>query len=197
MPTIDDIPLQHRVKVRQLFTADNYCFATYKTGRTPTFYFAAGGLDCLNTARLCGRLRTMHARRPLVDVTQSPKQHLFFDSKADRDAALDALKHAESQARIEEIVAGCRTRPGDGDYHGEFTRLAHGGRLCSRRHPSGGRIRLSPRLLSNDAALAIVHRILQEKSKVTVDSATVLHVRHHSGPKQRAQDMTTYMAGLA
>ncbi len=204
MSTLDDVPLATRFKMMQLFRSENYCFATYDGARAPTFYFAFGGLNCLNTARLCGRLRTMHNNGPLIDVTQSEKRHMFFDeadtlSRAGRIIAgprydtYVALGQAQSQAAVEAIFDARRTVPEAGDYHFEYNTTPAKGLQMSRRHLSGGQIVLDPGVTTDTMAIGIVNRMLARPCKVELDRVAVFT----SVPTQPAQTAATVAQYLA
>ncbi len=204
MSTLDDVPLATRFKMMQLFRSENYCFATYEDGRAPTFYFAFGGLSCLNSARLCGRIRTMHNSGPLIDITQSEKRHMFYDQDDTRNAAgrrvagprvdtYAALGQAQSQAAVEAVFAANRSVPEAGDYHLEYNTTPAHGRQCSRRHPSGGQIVLDPGVTTDTIAIGIVNRMLARLCTVELDR----HAVFISVPTQPAQTPATVAQYLA
>ncbi len=204
MSTLDDVPYATRFKMLQLFRSENYCFATYRQGRAPTFYFAFGGLTRLNSARLCGRVRTMHGNGPLIDITQTQKRHMFFDQDDNRNAAgrriagpridvSNALGQAPSQAAVAAIFAANRSVPAGDDYHFEYTVTPAHGRQCSRRHPSGGQVVLDPRVINDTMAIGIVNRMLARPCQVKLDN----HVQFNSVPTQPAQTAATVAQYLA
>jgi hypothetical protein len=204
MSTLDDVPHATRFKMMQLFRSESYCFATYKQGRAPTFYFAFGGLTCLNSASLCGRMRTMHGHGALIDITQTEKRHMFFDQDDTRDAAghriagprVDVsrdLGQAQSQAAVAAIFDANRSVPAEDDYHFEYTVTPAHGRQCSRRHPSGGQVVLDPIVTSDTMAIGIVNRMLARPCQVKLDN----HLQFTSVPTQPAQTAATVAQYLA
>ncbi len=170
-----DLPVARRVQISQLFNARNFCFATATHNRSPTFYFAEGGLINLNTALRCGRLRTSHRSGPLIDMTNSPKGHIFFDNLADRDQVRRDIRNTPAIARrqaLNIVENQYRTQPRNGDYHYEYTKTIGQINRISRRHASGGRIVLAPRPSDNQIRLLIA-RLLADGCQITLDRAIV------------------------
>ena len=185
MPDVTDLPVALRNPIATLFQSNNYCFATTTGDRRPTFYFAQGGLGALNTAGKCGRLRTEHKKGQLIDITNAPKQHFFFESGPARDAAHVLVQKIADIAALNVFIAGHRQVPRDNDYHLEFTMAPTVDRPYRRLHKSAGRIVTRPRVPSNAKCLAIVNYVLSRQGKVRVDGGTVRQVPTfvpHAGP---------------
>ncbi len=170
-----ELPVTRRVQINQLFNARNFCFATATNNRSPTFYFAEGGLINLNTALRCGRLRTSHGHGPLIDINNSPKGHIFFDALADREHVRRDIRNTPAIARRQALNIAenqYRTQPRNGDYHYEYTKTVGQINRITRRHASGGRIVLAPRPTDNQVRLLIA-RLLADGCQITVDGAIV------------------------
>jgi hypothetical protein len=158
MATIDDLGPTIANGIRALFTQANFCFATVTPNRSPTFYFAVGGVNNLTTAQYCGRIRTNHSSGPLIDISTHSKGHVFLPAKADHTAVRKAIKAMgqptapESGKRLtmDFIEQQYPTTPQAGYYHYEYTKGlttvdAELLGTLSRTHPSGGTVALQPR----------------------------------------------------
>lgn len=180
MAQFSDLSVAIRVQITNLFTATNFCFYTASNTRSPTFYFAQGGLAQLNAANLCGRIRTMHNRGALIDITNSSKGHLFFEQLADREAVRRAmsdasnvnLPHRSRRYMMNLVEQIHRTEPRNWDYHYEYTKVAGQPDRITRRHASGGRIHLRPRP-SQDQVRRLIDRVLADECAVKINNGTV------------------------
>lgn len=151
-----------RAQMAEVFKGANYCFATKETGRSPSFYFARGGLTALNTASLCGRIRTDHPSGPLIDITTYPKSHIFTDRRRTQSGIHEEIRHLRTADDIAQLGARHRTVPREGDYHNEVTMTPppKSRREFSRNHASGGVICMQPRITSDDQAIKLLNRVL-------------------------------------
>ena len=195
MADVTDLPVALRTQIMMLFQSQNYCFATTTANRTPTFYFAQGGLNAVNNATACGRLRTQHNNGPLVDITNARKQHLFFDTLAARNAAYALMPGIANNApALAAFIANYRQVPRDNDFHLEFTMVPAGGHPYSRRHPSGGRIATRPRVPSNAKCLAIVNYALSRQAQIRVNGGVVHNMPPPPAPNVAAFDVAGFLA---
>ena len=158
MATIDDLGSPVAEGAKDLFKAENFCFFTVTPGRSPTFYFAVGGLNNLNTAQYCGRIRTNHPSGPLIDISTHSKGHVFLSVKDDHRAVRKAMKamgqpsvpKSGRRLTMDLIEQKYSTVPIIGHYHYEYTKglttIDHDliGTV-NRTHPSGGTVALLPR----------------------------------------------------
>ena len=142
----DNVHGNLKSQILGLFRARNFCYATYSPGRTPTFYFAQGGV--LQTGAPCGRLRTAHPSGPLIDFTTTHKTHRFFPNVPARDIGYGLLNsgHAPPAGFL-----AMNAIPTIGHCHVEFTNVAG---VVRRRHRSGGLVRLGP--APTDAQVKII-----------------------------------------
>lgn len=184
-----------------LFRAQNFCYATYKvapgpTPRTPTFYFAQGGLANLQTGAPCGRLRTNHGSGPLIDYTTTNKVHRFYATEPAARAAKALLNsgHPPPPAFLAHNAV-----PTVGHCHVEFTNV--GGNV-SRRHQSGGQVRLGV-AITDDQIKKIIERMFISGCAIKVDGVVAggfnrVHQRCFMGPLPPvvSQDVGPYLAGL-
>jgi len=180
MKTLADLNAGLRMQITNLFIQENFCFATVTKNRSPTFYFAKGGLPNLKSAKLCGRLRTHHNKGPLIDITNSPKVHFFFNERKNQREAGEIMRSIEvisgetpNQARalIELLKNKYRATPEKGDFHFEYTNPASAQEFISRRHISGGTIELMPRPTQKQVDL-IIGRLLIDQCQIKVDGRT-------------------------
>jgi hypothetical protein len=170
-----------QVQITRLFTPNNFCFLTSSGGRTPTFYFARGGLANLTTAMSCGRLRTMHPHGPLMDITNSRKGHFFFQNLADRQTVrhvmgrLSPVQRTNGDGRfILELVGNVyRTTPQNGDYHYEVTFPGGSPNHITRRHASGGTVQLNPRP-NQQQVVRLIDRLLTDNCAIKINN-NILH----------------------
>ena len=205
MAQLTDYAPALRFQIAQLFQSANYCFATttiHKPAlqrRSPTFYFAMGGLPQLNNANLCGRLRTEHGHGALIDITTTSKTHTFYNTVIGRDAFHGLLPGTPNAAALAHLVAAQRTVPQANDFHHEFTNAPAHGQPYSRRHRSGGRIALAPQLQSSAQAISIVERILAEGGQIRLNNVVQapIHAPGPAGPVAASQpNLALYIAGL-
>lgn len=154
MATIDELGSPVAEGARALFKEDNFCFSTWTPHRSPTFYFAVGGVNRLNTAQYCGRLRTEHSEGPLIDISTHPKGHVFFGRKSVQRELARNIRHTGSRrrrrTRMDTAERSAWTFPVHGFYHYEYTKgfaTIHNSlrETVLRTHPSGGRVALNPR----------------------------------------------------
>ncbi len=176
MPTYQQLSQALQVQITSIFTPSNFCFLTSETGRSPTFYFAKGGVANLTTALRCGRLRTMHPNGPLIDITTSRKGHLFFNNRADRETvrlAMKALSHHQrknghGRGIMNGFEATYRTTPQNADFHYEYTVPAGQPNRISRLHASGGRVRINVR--PNQAQIVrLLDRLLGDNCEIKIN----------------------------
>ncbi len=178
MAKFTDLPANARHLIRELVTPDNFCYATSKAGRSPTWYFARGGLPALQTATLCGRIRTQHNHGPLIDLTKSAKGHYFSKSKTRRNKIRDFfVQNNLNAAQIRQINAQYRMVPRPGDYHFEYTKTPARGYNYSRMHPSGGQIVLAPRITTARQVEGLITRVLSGPFELRIDNVTVYQER--------------------
>lgn len=192
-----DLSVRERILVRNLFTAANYCFATVTANRSPTFYFAMGGLNCLNTAPLCGRLRTLHNNGPLIDITTETKGHIFFQKRVDQRAFTQRIRNAKPITRKHEIniaLARHRATPVDGYFHYEYIADSQRPYRVARRHPSGGQVALNPRP-SNLQVTRLIDRLLADNAAVRINHAGV-HALGVAVPRPVITTVGAYLASL-
>jgi hypothetical protein len=176
MPRYENLPVALQVQMTNIFTPRNYCFMTSEGTRSPTFYFAQGGLAHLNTANLCGRVRTLHPKGPLIDITRSSKRHFFFANLVDRDTVRKIVKRMSKDQRtngdarffLEMVGRVYGTAPQDGNYHYEYTVPAGHPKRVTRTHPSGGRVRVAPRL-TQQHVVRLLDRVLGDNAAVEID----------------------------
>lgn len=189
------IPVPFRAMFLSLFTAQNYCFATNVAGRSPTFYFAQGGLQALNTSRLCGRIRTQHPSGALIDVTDGAKGHFFSRKESRRDRIFDKLGAGQDDQGLLAMTQRYRTAPRQGDYHVEFTRRPGTNPPYHRRHRSGGTIVLAPRITSDNMATALIERVMSGPCMIELNRA---HVGGTQGGVAigNGLNVAAYLAGL-
>ncbi|WP_444995364.1 hypothetical protein [Aliikangiella sp. IMCC44359] len=119
-----------------LFKAENFCYATYSAGRTPTLYFAQN--RDLQNGSPCGRLRTTHPNGPLIDYTTTNKTHRFFPNVGARNVGYNLLANGVAPPAA---FLAMNAVPIVGHCHVEFTNV---GGMVRRRHRSGGLVRLGP-----------------------------------------------------
>lgn len=183
--------------IKNLFRAANYCFATKEPGRSPTFYFAHGGLKNLNNATLSGRLRTMHPNGPMIDVATVRKQHMFFDARdtqTDAHAALKTPREITTPADLDYFVGQTHVTPAANRHHLEFSTRPSRQRPFSRPHRSGGVIVMQPPVPSGGVAMKIVRRILAGRCVVRRDGQDVF--RGTGTAATGGQDVAAYLQGL-
>lgn len=174
------LPVSIRIQIADLFCQNNFCFVTSSPNRSPTFYFAKGGLSKLNTATLCGRLRTNHPSGPLIDISTNPKGHLFFVNKADRNDVHRKVRGAPKITRKHEIniaAAKYRTEPKEGDFHFEYSKNPNDPLSVSRRHPSGGKV-LLPQKPTNVQLTSLIDRLLEDNCQIKIDGVTKVPKRN-------------------
>ena len=199
MRKVDDLPDDIKGPIKALFKSENYCFATTaaKRKRTPTFYFAQGGLDALNSGKPCGRLRTQHPSGTRIDITNNEKRHLFFEDYHARDAAHDEMPGlANTRAALDAFVDRNRKEPRDGDFHLEFTMVATVDHQYSRRHRSQGTIVKMPRVPNDDICLAIVNYTLNRKGEIRFDADCKYEIHEYHTDQRSVADFLKYLSEL-
>ena len=161
-----------------LFMPGNFCFLTSEPPRSPTFYFAQGGMAQLSTANLCGRVRTDHPHGPLIDITTSTKRHLFFPQQADRNQVRDIVRlllaHGQPNNAnffLDLAWAAHGGNPQDGHYHYEYTVPATPA-TRPRTHPSGGTVRLLPQL-TQQQIIQLIDQVVMTGGQVAVNGVQV------------------------
>lgn len=202
MATYQTLPGNLQVQITTIFTPANFCFLTSDSARTPTFYFARGGVAQLSTATLCGRLRTMHNHGPLIDITTTRKRHFFFERLHDRDTVRGIMQRMTNQqltngdARFFMDLIGriYGTVPKNWNFHYEYTVPAAQPDRVSRRHPSGGRVHLSPRPTQNQI-VRLIDRLLADNCAITVDR-TVVQALGVQAPRPAVFGVAAYLNSL-
>jgi len=125
----------------QVYTSENFYFATQAAGRPPTLYF--------RTNHGSGRLRQQHDDGPLVQEIRKHTSHAFFAREKQLDAIEDEIDELFDQDRtmtrqqFRELRRKHHgtNRPVQGYYHYEATFDGHAeGRVCNNRHASSGTI---------------------------------------------------------
>ena len=198
-----------------IFTAANFCFCTTSTGRSPTFYFAKGGLAGLNKNVRSGRLRTMHDDGPLIEVTDRPRRHLFCRDKArlenieEFEVGYNASRDAWSD--LEDIRLGkevqpfrgesydyrddpkVRATPLVGDHHFEYVGRTDAEEYADH-HLSEGRIALTPRPTVSQIN-RLLARLFDDEAAVEIDGRTAVAGRGLPA-RQAIVDLGRYLASL-
>lgn len=197
MATYSDLKPTLKLYIHAIFQASNYCFATSTGLRSPTFYFAENGLANLNTANLCGRLRTNHNSGPLIDITNSKKGHVFFDNPKDLKKEIRKIRSTRDQATrrryMDDIESRYRTAPQAGDNHFEYTKRTPF--AVKRTHPSGGRVFLNPQP-TNEQVYLIIHRLLEDDCTIKVDG-TVQPEWNDKWMRSNSYSRRVHMRGVA
>lgn len=171
MYSFADLNIATRAQLMNVFTPANYCFATTTNNRSPTFYFATGGLAALNHGAPCGRIRTCHNQGPLIDITQQQKRHMFFQTVAARSLAYQTLHAGLQQVAFNAFIAQQRVVPQNNDSHLEVTMAPAHGRPYSRTHPSGGAVTLNPRIVSQNQITNLLDLLFRERAPVQINRA--------------------------
>ncbi|MFN8720280.1 MAG: hypothetical protein ACK5YI_05590 [Rhodospirillales bacterium] len=202
MPTYRDLPNREKELITRIFQPISFCFVTTEPIRSPTFYFAKGGLPNLQTAVLCGRIRTMHGDGPLIDVTQSSKRHFFFASRTVRnqikgfsdDLTRDQLDDGFASSFFEVVGQHYGTVPQANHLHFEYTVPAGGPNRVTRRHWSGGTVVVGL-MLTRDIVVRLVDRVLDDGAAIKIDGVEVV-ARSPSMQRLAIVNPTAYIASL-
>jgi hypothetical protein len=194
MPTYTDIPVPGRI----LFRAENFCFYTTTPARSPTLYFALGGLAQLNTAASCGRLRTRHGSGPLIDIKTHAKGHAFFQNQNDFRTVGGVIRglYRRGMAEYARVVADLAQRahtdvPFNQAFHFEFTKDSATTMLFP--HASGGTVELAPRP-TTDQILKMLHAMLAENA--TIKNGNTVVYQWPGGPQNAVAGIAPYLASL-
>jgi len=202
MPTYRDLPNREKELITRIFQPISFCFVTTEPTRSPTFYFAKGGLSNLQTAVLCGRIRTMHGDGPLIDVTQSSKRHFFFANLADRNL-IRGYAATMTQVQLDggfgsfffDLVGQhYGTVPQANHLHFEYTVPAGGPNRVTRRHWSGGTVVVGL-MLTRDIVVRLVDRVLDDGAAIKIDGVEVV-ARSPSMQRLAIANPTAYIASL-
>ena len=169
MYTFNQLYYFTKIMLRSLFDPDNYCFATTTDRRSPTFYFAYGGIAALNTARICGRIRTCHKNGPLVEMSATSRKHLFFQSIEGRDSAYATLKNGLDETDLNSFLSRHHSVPLERYAHIEIMMKASEGKPYSRLHRSQGLVSLVPRLTTWSQVENLLNRIFLERAPIRLD----------------------------
>lgn len=200
MYSFDQLYLFTREMLRGLYDPLNYCFATTTTTRSPTFYFALGGIEALNSAKTCGRIRTCHENGPLVDMTAETKRHLFFKNREEHKLAYNELKRGLEESELNFLFSKYCTKPFDGDSHIEITMKPSHGMLYSRLHGSQGLVRTAPRLTTWSQVEKLLNLVFRERAPIQLNKeclgvpAGVAAVPQHEPKPDLAQFIGRYIA---
>lgn len=200
MYSFDQLYLYTQLMLRDLYDPLNYCFATTTRKRSPTFYFARGGIEALNSAKTCGRIRTCHDNGPLVDMTAETKRHLFFKDREEHKLAYKELESGLEESELNFLFSKYCTKPLDGDSHIEITMKPSHGKPYSRLHGSEGLVRMAPRLTAWNQVEKLLNLVFRERAPIRLNleylpvPAGVAAVPQHEPKPDLAQFIARYTA---